>query len=400
MHPILARLAPLCAVLIGLTPIRTFAAEENPDAQEWSGSGLAWADWSRLTGNWAGLRTSAELAGLSFTGTHTLDWSAPLQGALADRSTARGLFNLQATLAVPAHGATFTAQYLAFHGRDAGADLGALMSYSNIDSAPFSHWGELSYQQVFWDGQWRLKFGQLDANTEFANVHAAAEFLHASAGYRPTIVGFRTYPDPALSANAFFRVNELVSAGLGVYGNTLRQTSTGLARPFVIGEINFNHDAFGRIAVGFASELARLTRVDSTSQNGTGSFYMLAEQRLWRKNPVAKDDPRGVTLFEQLGTAAEAVSPIHRHLSVGLSGTGLLPGRDSDICGLLCSVATTSHADPTLTAPSETAIEGYYGLHLTGFLTMKADFQIIRHPGGDATRHDAVVGTLRFVTTF
>ncbi|MEI6860976.1 MAG: carbohydrate porin [Verrucomicrobiota bacterium] len=386
--------------MLGIMPTQTLASDDNPTVKEWPGSGLKWAEWSRLTGIWAGLRTSAERAGFTFTGTHTLDWSSPVQGALDYRSTARGLFNLQAALALPTNGVTFIAQYLVFHGRDAGADLGTLVSYSNIDSAPFAHWAELSYQQVFFDGQLRLKFGQLDANTEFANVHAAAEFLHASAGYSPTIVGFRTYPDPALSANAFVKVNEWISAGVGLYGNTVRQTSIGLERPFAIGEIVFNQDVFGRIAVGFARENARLTRFDSTSQSGTGSFYAMAEQRIWQKNPGTKDDPRGVTLFEQLGTAAEAVSRIRRHVSVGLSGTGLLPDRDADICGLLCSVATTSHADPTLTAPNETAIEGYYGVHLTGFLTMKADFQFIRHPGGDAARHDAVVGTLRFVTTF
>ena len=53
-----------------------------------------------------------------------------------------------------------------------------------------------------------------------------------------------------------------------------------------------------------------------------------------------------------------------------------------------------------LTAARETTVEGYYGVSLAKFFQLKADVQVIRHPGGDATRRDAVVGTLRLVTTF
>ncbi len=385
--------APLCVLMIFCAPPFARAAETaTPAAAEPPAYGL--------TGDWGGLRTKAEQAGLTFTGTHTLDWSDPWRGALTDRNVARGLLILQASLALAETGTTFTAEYLDFHGRDASADIGALMAYSNIDDTPFAHWGELSVAQVFFSGRLRLKLGQLDANTEFDCVHAAAEFLNASAGYSPPIVGFRTYPDPALSANVFVQATEQISIGLGVYGNTIRSSNTGFERPFVIGEVGFNSDALGRFAVGFTQENATLTRFDSTAQNGTHAFYALAERRIWQKNATAKDDLRGLTLFAQFCAASEAVSQMSRHFALGLSGTGLVPGRDEDICGLLGSVVVASRADPTLTAPTEAAFECFYGLRIASFLTLKADMQLIRHPGGQAARSDVLVGTLRLETTF
>ncbi len=387
-----------CALALAFAPLETWAADDTPNTKEWFGTGLGWADWTRLTGNWDGLRTAGERSGLSLTATNTTDWSDPWQGGLNNRTTARGLFNFTAALALPS-GTTFTAQYLLLRGRDAADDLGALMNYSNIDAAPFAHWGELSVQQVLGDGRLRLKLGQLDANTEFDNVHAAAEFLNASAGYSPTIVGFPTYPDPAPSANVFVQATDQISAGFGVYAGTQPQR-LDFSRPFLIGEIGVTTNPLGRIAAGVWRVNTTLPGLVGGTRPGTGGFYALAERSLWRKNPAAKDDPRGVQVFAQFGTASEAVSAIRRHTSVGLSATGLIPGRDQDVCGLLCSIATPTRDDPTHTPANEAVWEGYYGWHLTAFLTVKADLQFFRHPGGDASRRDAVVGTLRWVTTF
>ena len=352
-----------------------------------------------LTGDWGGLRARAEKAGLTFGLSGTLDGSAPFQGALDDRETWRGLFDLRAEFAPPAAGGgKFTVEYLALRGRDASADIGALVAYSNIDATPFAHWGELSYEQAWLDGALRLRLGQIDANTEFALPEAGAEFINAAAAYSPTIVTLRTYPDPALGVNVFAQAGR-VSAGLGVYGGTIREAAD-FNRPFVIGEIGVKDDKLGRVAAGFWTDRADFARFDGTIQSSAGGFYALAERRIWRKNSAAPDDARGASLFAQFGTASGAVSSIRRHAGLGLSATGLLPGRDTDTCGVYGSVATLSRDDPTLTAANETTVEGFYGVDLTAFARLKADAQVIRHPGGDLTRRDAVVGTLRLVVTF
>jgi porin len=388
------------AVLI-FGALRCFCAAEEAakPGREWPGSGLAWQEWSRLTGDWAGGRATLEDKGLSFEFTHTLDWSGTAHGALNGRATERGLFDLKAIFSPPLNrGTTLTVEYLAFHGRDASADVGSLVTYSNIDTPPFSQWGELALEHLAFNGDLRLKLGQFDANSEFALPQAGLEFLNSAAAYSPTITTMRTYPAPALGVAGFAQTGR-VFASAGIFGGTVRQ-ALGLGHPLLIGEVGLTGEHDARALVGVWHDGAVVTRFDGTTQHGTSGFYALAERRIWAKNPADKDDARGISIFAQFGSTSDAVSSMRRHAGLGLSATGLVPGREADICGVYGSVVTLSREDITLTATNETALEVYYGAALTKFLTLKADVQLIRHPGGDITRRDVVVGTLRMVTTF
>ena len=50
---------------------------EEPRPAEWFGGELPWYKWSRVTGNWGGLRDALENGGATVAGTYTMDWSAP-----------------------------------------------------------------------------------------------------------------------------------------------------------------------------------------------------------------------------------------------------------------------------------------------------------------------------------
>jgi porin len=359
-----------------------------------------WLAREHLTGDWGGLRDRAEAAGLTFNLAHTLDWSGGWRGSPDRRGALRGLFDLGAAWAPAGTGATFTAQYLMLRGRDASTPLGTLVTFSNIDDAPFAHWGELSWQQVFADGKLRLKLGQLDANSEFSMIGSALGFVNSAPAYSPTIFAMPTYPDPAPGINVFAKPHSWLDLGFGVYAGAAPRGLPGFAHPFLIGEAGVTHAALGRLAVGAWRVNGALARYDATTQPAAGGFYAVFERPVWRPASAPAGDPRGADVFAQFGTAGEQVSAIRRHLALGVSATGLFPGRDDDTCGLMVSVCATSRADPALTAAHETAIEAYYGWPVTGWLTLKADVQLIRHPGGSATRRDAVVGLLRAETTF
>ncbi len=405
---LIASALPCAVALLSLTAARAAEAPtplapefglREPMAGETASVMLAPPPEFGLTGGWGGLRTAAKEVGLTFDLSHTLDWSVPAQGALAPRGALRGLLDARTMFAPPAlDGGKFTVEYLAFFGHNAAPDIGALVNYSNIDAPRFDHWAELSYEQTLFDGGLRLRLGQLDANTEFDHTGPGAEFLNSAAAYDPAIFTFRTYPNPALGANVFAQVG-CVSAGLGVYGGTIRQDAD-FNRPFVIGEVGVTGDTLGRVAVGCWRDNARFTRFDATTQSGTGGFYALAERQIWKANPAAKDDARGASIFAQFGSASGAISSIRQHFGLGVSATGLLSGHDTDTCGAYVSVCVLSRDDPALTAAHETAVEAFYGVELTAFSKLKADVQLIRHPGGDITRQDALVATLRLVTTF
>ncbi len=391
-------LLPILAAFAARAADAPSAAGAPPPAAAETG----WLAGPHLTCGWGGLRAQAEEAGFTFNLAHTLDWSGGWRGSPDRRGAARGLFDLGAAWAPAGTGATFTAQYLMLRGRDASTPLGTLVTFSNIDDAPFAHWGELSWQQVFAEGKLRLKLGQIDANSEFSVISSALGFVNSAPAFSPTIFALPTYPDPAPGANVFAQPLPWLDLGFGVYagsGSTPRGLP-GFAHPFLIGEAGFTHEALGRLAVGAWRVNGSLARYDATTQPAAGGLYAVFERKLWSPAAASADDPRGATVFAQFGTAGEQVSAIRRHFALGVSATGLIPGRDDDTCGLMVSICATSRADPTLTAANETAVEAYYGWPVTGWLTLKADVQLIRHPGGSATRRDAVVGLLRAETTF
>jgi porin len=382
-------------LLVALAAAVVRAADNASPADE-----AGWLNGPQLTGEWGGLRAQAEDGGLTFNLAHTLDWSGGWRGSSDRRGAVRGLFDLGATWAPAGRGATFTAQYFILRGRDASTPLGTLVTFSNIDAAPFAQWGELSWQQVFADGKLRFKLGQMDANSDFSVIGSALGFVNSAAAYSPTIFAMPTYPDPAPGVNVFARPLPWLDLGFGVYGGAASGGLRGFAHPFLIGEAGFTHAALGRLAVGAWRVNGTLARYDATTQPAAAGLYAVFERKIWQPNRAQADDPRGATLFAQFGTAGEQVSAIHRHLALGVSATGLVPGRADDTCGLMVSVCATSRADPALTSAHETAFEAYYGWPVAGWLTLKADVQLIRHPGGSAARRDAVVGMLRAETTF
>ncbi len=78
-----------------------------------------------------------------------------------------------------------------------------LQGISNIDAEHFSKLYEL-YLQYQFDGDTRLKCGQVDANLEFAYVPVAGGFISPPLGITPTAIALPTYYDPALSCSLLY----------------------------------------------------------------------------------------------------------------------------------------------------------------------------------------------------
>jgi len=102
------------------------------------------------------------------------------------------------------------------HLGEQGADyVGDAQGFSNIDSPSKTYLYELWVQQTFCNNRLRFKAGKIDANSEFATVKIAADFLNSSAGYSPTILSFPTYPEPRAGLNVFFQPGDYrLGAGL------------------------------------------------------------------------------------------------------------------------------------------------------------------------------------------
>ncbi len=381
---------------------------EEPRPAEWFGGELPWYKWSRVTGNWGGLRDALENGGATFAGTYTMDWSAPVSGGITRRGTARGLLDVNLTvdtekLGLP--GGTLFAQYIFRHGRNGSDDVGDLQAFSNIDEARLSREYELWFEQKAFGDFVRFKGGQVDANSEFAFVNAAGEFINASGGFSPTIFTFPTYPDPALSLNLFIYPHENVYIGAGVYGDTITETSRrGFREPFYISEVGVTipgGEKMGdlRIAAGYFYDTGRLDRFDGGTQGKGTGFYALVENQLWRENPDDKEDAQGVSVFAQYGYGDEDVSTFKHHVGLGVSTLGLVPGRDADAMGLYWTTVKTSRATGSPYDANESVFEFFYKFEVTPAISLKPDVQWIMNPGGVMTADDALVLTLRLDVT-
>jgi porin len=261
----------------------------------------------------------------------------------------------------------------------------------------------------------RIKFGKVDANSEFAFVDAAGSFLNSAAGISTPIFAMPTYPDPAMSMNVFVYPTPWLYAGGGIYdGATLDGIPTGRNGPttffsdkrsdswFSIGEAGLTWGGVdswgaGRLAVGGWHHTADFERFDGGTERGVSGVYVVGEQQLLRG--TAGED-HGLFAFARYAWTDENVSAAGQHIGGGLVLKGTFPGRDDDEAGLFVSRLLLSDAPGATFEGDETVVELYYRFNLTPFIHLTPDLQWIGNPSGDSSIKDAVVGALRVEVDF
>jgi carbohydrate-selective porin OprB len=356
-----------------------------------------------LTGDWGGLRTELGEAGVAVGGVYTLDFGQVLSGGLRRRSAARGLLDVGLALDLEAlaglRGATFYAGIQSFRGRNGSEDLGDIHGYSNIDAERFDSFAEVWYEQRLAASRVRLKLGSVDANTEFAFVEAAEQFINSSAGFSPTIFSMPTYPDPAPSVNVFFRPTEKVRLGLGVYRSSLRRDDLNRDSEalFSIGEVGVSWPGSrlwsgGRLALGAWHDSGRVARFDGDVESGADGYYVVAEQVI--RTGLRATSPL-LSLFAQFGHSGQHVSEIASHGSLGVVSTVPAIRRHGDHFGALVSVVDLSDVPSSGFDKNETVLEVFYRFRVTHYLRIQPDIQYFTHPSGGSDAVDGVVASVR-----
>lgn len=402
-------------------PAETAVPELPPEQPEWFDGKSFW-EWSHLTGNWGGARTDLEQWGLTLAGSYTMDWTNVVSGGRRQESSYRHLFDVNATFDLEKLvGLTGGQAYVDFYsvsGDGASEDAGDFQGVSNIESGNVDQVAELWYEQTLFDGLLRLKFGKVDANTEFAFVDAASELINSSAGFSPTVFVMPTYPDPAMSVNAYVYPCEWFYAGAGLYdGATQDGYATGGRGPstffsdskssdwFVIGEAGLTAEKLGfvsnaRFALGGWTHTGEFETFDGGKQDATSGFYCLGECRLWTPAPDDAEDERGLYSFFQYGWAEPEVSEAHNHFGFGLTLRGVCECRSDDALAAYVSFVDFSNESGAGFDEDETILEFAYAFQVTPFFILRPDVQLVFHPSGDASRDTAVVLTLRASVEF
>ncbi|MDX2145985.1 MAG: carbohydrate porin [Planctomycetota bacterium] len=408
-------------------PATPAAPLADPGEREWFG-GLPIYRWSRATGDWGGARTWLEDRGIEFAASYTLDWSSVWDGGLVNEASTRTQFDANVTFDLETMvGLEGASVYLDFYSTDSRGGweyVGDFQGTSNIQTGTNrDQIAELWFEQKAFDDRLRVKVGKIDANLEFGFPEIAGDFINSAAAYSPTSYRYMpTFPDPATGAVVFMHPTENVYVGGGFFdGAFATGRGTGYLGPdslfegnqfFWINEAGITWDpgdgasqslGTGRIAAGWFYNSGDLERLDGSTEEGTGGLYAIAEQQLTRVGldgvaPSDGEDPRGLHVFLQFGTADGGLSPAERHFAVGSVLKGMPLGRTYDSSGVYLTWADMS-AEAGATE-NERTLEFYYRIEITPFIHLTPDIQYVINPSGAEDVDNALVGALRLEVAF
>ncbi len=325
-------------------------------------------------------------------------------GLSADGTDFRGLLETSVSLdldkAFRWKGARISASFHDYFGTDATDDLiRDAQGFSNIDAQPLNRMYELWFEQSLANGKVRIKLGRIDANTEFAFVENAGEFLNSSMGYSPTILDMHSYPEPQPGAVLAMKTGDFFSLTVGDFLCPMRGD-------MALGEIGtrwklFNGQAPGRIAFGSWIHPHTLTGNFGNEAFGLHGYYAIGEQMLWKTNPGAPDDARGIRAFVQWGSADPTFSGISRHEGGGAEWIGPFSRRSSDVAGLgITAVRLGQDSYQGSYTGHEQSIESFYKVSVRSWMSITADLQFINSSNAQLIRAQPYVGNLRMTLIY
>jgi porin len=407
-------------LLLSTAPLLAQEQQSSSPGREWIG-GEPFTNWTHATGDWNGYRTYLEDLGIEVAGGFTGDFAGALAGGQRRRTSFSTLFDVNAAFDLEKlAGLPRTIAYIdsyQIEGRDPSSDVGDAQGLSNIQADDVREIAEVWVETWIGD-EVRLKVGKVDFNSEFAFNEIGGELVNSSAAITPCIVGYPTYPDPAMSINAFYLPTSDLYFGFGIYdGAAAEGVPTGRMGPGGFFGTD-DHDAYflaaevgkswtggdswgsGRIAAGLWHHTAKFTTFGGGTDSGTSGLWLTVEQNMWRENPTDAADRRGIGAFVSLGIADEDVSAYADTFVCGIAWNGPLEYRRDDVLSFGILHANLSNEAGAGTPNDETAFELLYKLQLTPAISVKPDLQYILNPGGVDGEDDALVALLRFEVLF
>jgi porin len=365
---------------------------ETGEAREWFGE-RPWREWTAATGDWNTLRSWLTGHGFVLSAAETADVSS-IRATENRRAVARGLFDASITadshvLRIP--GAQALAQLQWLPGGNASEMVGVVQSFSNIDADSVPMIGEVWYEQQF-GSRLRAKVGKVDANSEFAYVDAASDFLSASMGFSPSIVAMPSYPTPASSTSVFVKPIAGIEVSGGLFNGTPDEGQwLDWGSRFGITQVAAAWTLPGTGMAGRTTAGGWTVRADDETFTPMSGLYFTAEQTLW------SDAERNAAAFVQLGTS-DATDGITRHVGTGLAVRGVSRRRPLDVTGVGATWARFGEAMGS--SADEVLVEVFHRVVLTPSISLVPDVQLIQAPAGDASRGRTAAFTCRFRLDF
>ena len=348
---------------------------------------------------------------MSVGGTVTFDLSRLRGSGGTGELVGRALLDANTTLDLgPLAGFPGAVVFLQYYGKvggDPGEFLGEAQGFSNIDTPDFSGIGEAWLEVKFLRDRWRAKAGRIDANTEFAALHASEEFVNSSMGFSPTIWGLPTYPLPGNGALAEYSPSSHVQFSVGTFERLeLLETRQLRAGWMWLAQTKLNWVGAGQrdgvLSVGAWHQTGRVNSLDGSNRKGATGPFVALEQTIWREpgREVGDETGRHVHLFLQYGLANPLVSEVASHVGGGAAFRAPFRSRRDDMVGFGVSQVALSEYGPEGPDARELLAGPFYLFELTPAITIKPDVQWLRQIREGHVAHSGVLATCRVVLEF
>jgi porin len=372
-----------------------------------------------LLGDLGGFRTNLAERGISIDPVLTADFVKNTRGGIDTEGSAfLHLFNLYVTVETEPlfglKGGTFYADLLTQHGQSPTDEVGDYALTDELDYGGRTQVNEIWYEQKMLDDVLRVKVGKIDANTEFCYAENSFDFSNGGLNYAFPNTQFNfmpTAPDPSFGATVFvYPRHDFYVAG-GIFDGALQEGFAGDYGPstvfgppadlYLVGEVGYTfavRDTPWRVAAGAFHHTGTFDVFGGGTQDGNTGFYALLDATLWKENPADEEDQQGLGAFFVYDTADSDVTEVDQHFGGGLAWTGAIESRDDDVVGLGASYSHFA-GGAGFEDTGELVFEAFYKIAITEYLSVKADVQYVKDPGG-AGLDDAIVGLVRVQVAF
>ena len=376
-----------------------------------------WVAQDTATGDWGGLRTRLENAGIDPELNFTADILGNPVGGLRQSAAYAGLwygsttFDLE-TLA----GINGLSLYVAgawAQGRDlSGDDIGNFFDVAEAFNGDALRLSELYLEQSLFNDRLNIAVGRLSAGDDFAVTDSYGHYVNSAVNGNPTgilanVPSFTTPPFAQWGARATVKPRDDTYVSVALYNadaDVQRDSAHGLDFTFnpwdgvlAVAEVGFNPNTSdgasgmpGYYAVGGYYDSSSYTFLDNSNRTRDGNygFYAIAEQMVFRERAGS---PEGLTLW---GTVTVNPDDAINTLPVGLFGgatyQGLLPGRPDDVTAF--GISYGAFSDDLPGQNYELVLELNHSFQFGEWLYVTPDVQYVINPNGGGIPNALVAG--------
>jgi porin len=391
-----------------------------------------------LTGDWGGLRTNLEAAGVVFGLQEQSELWGNMAGGLRRGVVYDGLLTpsllLNLEQLVGWQGAKFFVNGFQIHGRGPSANLvGNLQLVSNIEATRGAKLYDLWLEQTLMGGRLVIRIGQEGANDEMMVTQYGVVFLNSSFGFPGLPAadlpsGGPNYPMATPFVRAAFHATDQITVVGAVFngdpappgtGDPQERDASGTAFRFNGHSLSFVElwysDNQGDNAAGlpatyklgawyssarFADQFNDINGLPLASPGSIGiprghsgdfALYGIVDQMIWRRSGTTD---QGIGAFLQVMGSPGGYNVSNLFIEGGMNWKGPFAGHDKDIAAfgvsyLGISPAARRFANSVIAltgsgssySSNETVFEATYLYQASAWLSLQPDAQYVVNPG-------------------